>query len=434
MSQRRIIRLPGVPDRAELLRRLSDEPVLMLLDSNKALQEQQDRFSRYDLLLAFGVDEQVAAGERPFERLQERIATTGDWWFGHFSYELKNRIERLKSEHPDPIGFPELFFFRPRVVLVVRGGEAWLEVSGLMEESAAESIVRRILDPGNESPAIATRVLIEPTVSRENYGYNFQKLQEHIARGDIYEVNYCVPFEGIAVSFDPISTYSRLTSLSPMPFSGYYRENDRHLLCASPERFLCKRGNQLHSQPIKGTARRHSDPEADRAVRVALANDPKEQSENVMIVDLVRNDLSRHAAKGSVHVEELFGVYSFRNLHQLISTVSAELREGHSSIAALRDCFPMGSMTGAPKIRAMELIEACENRKRGLYSGAIGYFAPEGDFDFNVVIRSIQYNAVNRLVSYTAGSAITARAEADREYDECLLKAESMRLAVGGGR
>ena len=432
MSQRRIIRLPEVPDRAEVLHRMSDEPVLMLLDSNNTLQEQRDRFSRYDLLLAFGVDEQVAAGDRPFERLQERLESSGDWWFGHFSYDLKNRIERLQSAHPDPIGFPELFFFRPRVVLAVRDGEAWLEVSGLMEESAVEAIVRRIVERGEPSPSTATRVLIEPTVSREAYQRQFQKLQEHIARGDIYEVNYCVPFEGIAESFDPIDTYFRLTALSPMPFSGYYRENDHHLLCASPERFLCKRGNHLHSQPIKGTARRSSDPEQDRAVRVALANDPKEQSENVMIVDLVRNDLSRHAASGSVHVDELFGVHSFRNLHQLISTVSAELRAGHSAMEALRDCFPMGSMTGAPKIRAMELIEAYENRKRGLYSGAIGYFGPDGDFDFNVVIRSIQYHAVNRLVSYTAGSAITARAEADREYDECLLKAESMRLAVGG--
>jgi para-aminobenzoate synthetase component 1 len=403
----------------------------MLLDSNRTAQAQNDPFGQYDLLLAFGVDEQVAAGEQPFERLQERLAATDDWWFGHFSYELKDRIEKLSSGHPDPIGFPELFFFRPRTVFAVRGQDAWLEVPTLMEESAAEAIVQRLLDAETEESTAHTVATLSPVVSPEAYTRAFDSLQQHIARGDIYEVNYCVAFEGVAERFEPIGTYLGLTGLSPMPFSAFYRENDHYLLCASPERFLCKRGRQLHSQPIKGTARRSEDPAEDQRIRQVLAEDPKEQSENVMIVDLVRNDLSRHAAKGSVRVDELFGVHTFRNLHQLISTVTAELREGHSAVEALRDCFPMGSMTGAPKIRAMELIESHENRRRGLYSGALGYFAPGGDFDFNVVIRSIQYNAANRQVSFSVGSAITAKAEAKREYAECLLKAESMLKAVG---
>lgn len=403
----------------------------MLLDSHRTEQVQSDPYSAYDLLLAMGVDEQVAMGEQPFERLQEKIAATDDWWFGHFSYELKNRIERVASAHPDPINFPEIFFFRPRAVVCVRGTEAWLEVPALLEESAAEAIVQRLQSGHEVRTETTNRVTVQATVDREAYGKAFDALQGHIARGDIYEVNYCVAFEGTAESFDPIGTYEKLSAVSPMPFSGYYRENDRYLLCASPERFLCKRERLLHSQPIKGTARRASDPIADQQVRAALAKDPKEQSENVMIVDLVRNDLSRHAAKGSVRVDELFGVHTFKNLHQLVSTVTAELREGHSAVTALRDCFPMGSMTGAPKIRAMELIEAHENRKRGLYSGAIGYFAPGGDFDFNVVIRSIQYNGQNRQVSFTVGSAITAGAEAGREYDECLLKGESMLKALG---
>lgn len=431
MPSRRRIRLPEIPRAETLLTAFADEPVQVLLDSHVSQQMQADRYAAYDLLFAVGVDEQVAAGARPFERLQEKIEQTDDWWFGHFSYELKNRIEDLQSVHPDPIGFPELFFFRPRAVLCVRGGEAWLEIPVLMEESAAEAILQRIPGTGTILPMVQERLTIGPTVSREAYRQTFHALQGHIARGDIYEVNYCIAFEGIAESLEPITTYARLTTLSPMPFSAFYRENGHYLLCASPERFLCKRGKRLYSQPIKGTVRRETDPGKDRQAREALANDPKERSENVMIVDLVRNDLSRNAAKGSVRVEELFGIYTFRNLHQMISTVSAELREGHSSVEALRDSFPMGSMTGAPKIRAMELIEAHETRSRGLYSGAVGYFAPGGDFDFNVVIRSIQYNAAQRLVSFTVGSAITAKADAEREYAECLLKAESLLKALG---
>jgi para-aminobenzoate synthetase component 1 len=158
----------------------------------------------------------------------------------------------------------------------------------------------------------------------------------------------------------------------------------------------------------------------------------KEKAENLMIVDLVRNDLARSSKTGSVKVEELFGIYSFSQVHQMISTVSSQIKETTSAVEAIKNAFPMGSMTGAPKVMAMELIEKYENTKRGLYSGAIGYFAPNSDFDFNVVIRSIQYNESKQYLNFEVGSAITYDSDANLEYEECLLKAQAMMKALAG--
>ena len=197
-------------------------------------------------------------------------------------------------------------------------------------------------------------------------------------------------------------------------------------MCASPERFLARRGKKIISQPVKGTARRGATISEDKLILETLKNDPKEQAENVMIVDLVRNDLSHHAYRGSVKVEELFGLKSFRQIHQMVSTITSEIKNDVPFSEVIKNAFPMGSMTGAPKIRAMELIEEYENTKRGIYSGAIGYITPGGDFDFNVIIRSIIYNSENRYLSFMAGSAITIGADAEKEYEECLLKAVTM--------
>lgn len=186
------------------------------------------------------------------------------------------------------------------------------------------------------------------------------------------------------------------------------------------------------SQPIKGTARRAEDREEDQQIIEALENDPKEHSENVMIVDLVRNDLSRIAEKGSVRVDELCKVYTFTQVHQLISSVRARIAEGIPPVEALRTSFPMGSMTGAPKISAMKIIEELEETRRGLYSGAVGYFSPDGDFDFNVVIRSILYNVKNQYLSFSVGGAITASSIPEKEYEECMIKARAMLQVLSG--
>ena len=225
---------------------------------------------------------------------------------------------------------------------------------------------------------------------------------------------------------EPLAIYQKLNEISEPPFAVYFRNNTQHLLSASPERYLRKEGTKVISQPIKGTAKRSVDTNEDEQSKLNLVHNEKERSENIMIVDLVRNDLSQTATKGSVQVEELCQPYTFKQVHQMISTVISEVEPSTSPIEILRTTFPMGSMTGAPKISAMQIIEELEETKRGLYSGAVGYFTPTNDFDFNVVIRSILYNATNDYLSFSVGSAITSLSDPAMEYEECLLKAKAM--------
>jgi para-aminobenzoate synthetase component 1 len=248
---------------------------------------------------------------------------------------------------------------------------------------------------------------------------------DYINKGDIYEANFCMEFfaEG---EINPISKFQRLNEISKPPFAVYFKNNKHFLLSASPERYLKKEGIKIISQPIKGTAKRFLDAKADEIAKQKLALDLKERSENIMITDLVRNDLSRTAQKGSVQVEELCGIYSFLQVHQMISTVTSLIDNQYSVIEVIKNSYPMGSMTGAPKISAMKIIEELEETKRGLYSGAVGYFTPNGDFDFNVVIRSILYNQENQYISFSVGSAITSLSVPENEYEECLLKANAM--------
>ena len=253
-----------------------------------------------------------------------------------------------------------------------------------------------------------------------------EKLKEEIQYGNIYEVNYCQAFYQEQIQLQPEAFFHQLNAHSPMPFASFYKQNQNVLMGASPERYLCKRGDKLFSQPIKGTYRRGKNSEEDKQLKKALREDLKEQTENVMIVDLVRNDLSRTAAKSSVKVEELFGVYTFPQVHQLISTVSSTLKSNIHFTEAIRSSYPMGSMTGAPKISAMKLIDQHEKTKRELYSGSVGYIDPYGNFDFNVVIRSLLYDTEKQYLSLTVGGAITNQSDAEKEYEECLLKAKAI--------
>src|SRR5690606_12086207 len=227
-------------------------------------------------------------------------------------------------------------------------------------------------------------------------------------------------------SIKPVEIYHALNRISPTPFSVYFKASGRYVISASPERFLCRRGNKLISQPIKGTSPRNPDQVQDEAHKFMLLNNEKEKAENVMIVDLVRNDLTRSARPGSVQVEELFGVYSFRQVHQLISTVVCEKADNLSNTRIIANTFPMGSMTGAPKISALKLAEKYERSRSGVYSGAIGYFGPDGNFDFNVVIRTLLYNASTNYLSFQTGSAITLDSDPEKEYEECILKAQAI--------
>jgi para-aminobenzoate synthetase component 1 len=252
-------------------------------------------------------------------------------------------------------------------------------------------------------------------------------LKQHILRGDCYEINFCQEFFATEATIQPATVYERLSRISPNPFSALYRVQDKWLICASPERFLKKSGDKILSQPIKGTSKRiPDDDKLDASSKESLYKSTKEKSENVMVVDLVRNDLSKICEEGTVGVEELFGIYSFPQVHQMISTISGTLKQQVSFADIIKATFPMGSMTGAPKRNVMKLIEQYEKTKRGIFSGAVGYISPEGDFDFNVVIRSLMYNAGSNYLSFQTGSGITFYSDPEKEYEECMLKAQAI--------
>jgi para-aminobenzoate synthetase component I len=406
---------------AQLLSWSASFPYVTFLNSNVEEQLYKDPYSSFDWLLAVGSEKLNLQNVFP-ELASERKNSRG-WITGYFGYDLKNQLENLYSLNPDTQNADESFFFKPSLIIDKKGDSIFIE--GCSSEQHAAEIANEI---SNCSPALKsadTKPTLKCRVSKEEYISNAKAIMDHIQRGDIYEMNYCIEFFADHFTADPQSLYRSLNELSPMPFSAFLRSDDHYVICASPERFIAKRGSKIISQPIKGTAKRGKTKTEDEQLKKDLFESEKERSENVMIVDLVRNDLSRTANKGTVRVEELCGVKTFRRLHQMISTVVSEVPESLEA-EVIAKAFPMGSMTGAPKVRAMELIEQFENTRRGIYSGAIGYFSPEGNFDFNVVIRSILYNHKKNIVSFNVGSAITINSNPDSEYDECLLKAESM--------
>ncbi len=350
-----------------------------------------------------------------------------DWLFGFFSYELKNQLEKLSSKNTDHAGWPVCHFFRPQVLIMPEpNGIRIGTLPGHPIFADPDRVFNMILKakPLQQSPG--NPVKIQARVDKARYLGQLKAIKEHIQAGDVYEMNYCIEFFSEGANIDPVMVYDALNNVSETPFSCFYMVDEKYLMCASPERFLRKQGAKLISQPIKGTSARGMNKEEDLRLRQELFDDPKERSENVMIVDLVRNDLSRTAVKDSVRVEELFGIYPFRQVNQMISTITSRLHPDCHYLDAIENAFPMGSMTGAPKYRAMQLIDAYEDSCRGLYSGAVGYISPEKNFDFNVVIRSILYNAKNQYLSYMAGSAITIGSDPLREYEESLLKARAM--------
>ncbi len=360
---------------------------------------------------------------KAFEQLQDWLDQKKGWVFGHLGYDLKNEIELLSSKNPDAIFFPDMIFFRPKIVVQLHDNEIIIESS-----LDPELIYKEILSEDYEILYEKKDIEIKSRIEKEEYVSIINKLKEHIQRGDCYEINFCMEFYAQRASIDPVHVYQKLSQHSPNPFSAFYKLDDKMLICASPERYLKKEGSKILSQPIKGTSVRHiNNEEADRKNKTLLQQSAKEKAENVMIVDLVRNDLSKICEEGTVQVDELFGVYSFPQVHQMISTISGQLKKNISFSEIIRATFPMGSMTGAPKKRVMELIEKYEKTKRGIFSGAVGYINPEGDFDFNVVIRSIMYNQSEEYLSYQAGSGITFQCNAEDEWEECLSKVSAIK-------
>ncbi len=385
-------------------------------------------YYEYDFLAAVkAVQFCSPSSGKKIEQLKNFVQKNNQWIFGYFSYDLKNEIEKLESKNLDSIQFPDIQFFIPELVFTSKNNELFIyDQKQQHSTETLKQIVQQIdaidLESLNETHR---NIKILPRFTKDEYLKTVVQLKNHIQRGDIYEINFCQEFFSNS-AIDPLNTWLKLKESSPTPFSCYYKTGNHYLLSSSPERFLKKRENKIISQPIKGTIRRGKTKQEDQLLKEKLFNDPKERAENVMIVDLVRNDLSRTAKKGTVKVEELYGIYSFRQVHQMISTIVSEVEPNVSIIDVIKNAFPMGSMTGAPKIRAMELIEQYEKIKRGLYSGSVGYIKPDKNFDFNVVIRSILYNQLKNYVSFTVGGAITSLSVPENEYEECMVKAQAM--------
>ena len=394
---------------------------VIFLDSN----EYPQKYSNYDCILALDAFTSITTDyHNAFEDLKQYQQTSKDWIFGYLSYDLKNDTEELNSSNFDGLQFPDLFFFQPKKLFLLKNNQLEIQYLNMCDDEVDEDF-NLILNTKVISEENPTSIEIQPRISRDLYLEKVTKMLEYINKGNIYEANFCMEFYA-DTAINPLDKYFSLNAISKPPFAAFFKNNNHFLLSATPERYLKKEGNKIISQPIKGTSKRYSDFDKDEISKNTLALDPKERSENIMITDLVRNDLSRTAKKGSVEVEELCGIYSFLQVHQMISTITSIIDDQYSALDAIKYSFPMGSMTGAPKISAMNIIEELEATKRGLYSGSLGYFTPSGDFDFNVVIRSILYNSSNNYVSFSVGSAITALSIPELEYEECLLKADAM--------
>jgi len=366
----------------------------------------------------------IPDSDDPFQDLKKFYDAEKDWIIGRLNYDLKNNLEDLVSNNYDRLKSEEMSFFIPETLIFIQS-EGML-ISTVDDPDKVFKEIQHFPVPSHVQQSFQ----IECDTSKREYINAVNAIRKQIIKGDFYELNYCMEFFIRVQNIDLANIYLHLNNISPMPFSVFQGMKGQYVLSASPERFLKKSGNNILTQPIKGTMKRDQDPEVDNKLKQRLRHSEKEIAENMMIVDLMRNDLGRSAEPGSTTVPEMFEIYSYNHVHQMISTITAQLRSDVHFVDAIRNAFPMGSMTGAPKIRVMETIEHYEKSKRGMFSGSAGYITPEGDFDFNVLIRSIFYSSKSGYLKFNAGSAITYDAEPESEYNECMLKTRSMREAL----
>lgn len=379
-----------------------------------------------DAIFAAGIEDRfvVDAGVPiDWEALHRWITQENDWIFGWIGYDARLSLERFDGEKQESAGTPVVMLIRPAHVAYVKDKQPVIK-KGSWNDQWNHWLEAKTQHADVQHDYIG--VQWNAGVSAQEYMHHAADLMRQIHLGNIYEANYCIDFTAHHCLDNPEAAWKKLYQITRAPFSGYAQVANWHLLCASPERYINRNENTVISQPIKGTARRSSDAVEDGRLRNDLAYGVKERSENVMIVDLVRNDLSRIAERGSVRVEELFGVHTFNTVHHLISTVSCRVAAMTSFVDILRATFPMGSMTGAPKLSAMQWIGSHERLSRGTYSGTLGFIEPGGNFDFNVVIRSVLYNSDKHELTCNVGGAITALSDLSAEYDECLLKASAV--------
>jgi para-aminobenzoate synthetase component 1 len=398
-------------------------PYAMMLDN---CESGVDRYGRFELLLGLG-----GSGCRRITDWDalKRFATLEDsWLMGAFPYELKNLLEpSLSTLAPESIAFPETAIFVPEIVIAVERDSAEVRFLG----DGAEELIRN-LPPPDFQEKIGKSPQFQSNFSRAEYIETIHRLREHIREGDFYEFNLSQSYFADFRLADPAGLFRKLISLSPVPFAAFLQFGSKALICASPERFLQLHNGQLLSQPIKGTAARGKTASIDRRNMKRLRLSVKEQAENVMIVDLTRNDLHRACRPHTVEVPHLFDIQTFPQLHQMVSTVTGRKAAHLNWLQAFSRIFPPGSMTGAPKVKVMEMIDRYEPNARGIYAGSAGYVSPGGDFDLNVIIRSLVYDDVAEKLSYHVGGAITYDSDPEKEFEETLVKAKGIRALFGG--
>ena len=392
-----------------------------LLDSNSSENNVPDRYFEYDFICAFDAIETLSSCDNSILKFKNFHSKFNDWMFGYFSYDLKDELFNLPSKGIDNLNSDHISFFIPKYVMFVKDNQ--VEVLTHKNKESITSLINQISNYNCNEQKI-NNIAFKARESKKSYLQKINKIKYHIKRGDIYEINYCQEFFNDNILISAHNIFYHLNKLTKSPFASFLKNDKINLMGFSPERYLCKNNSKIISQPIKGTSRRSNDSVEDNYLFNNLLKSKKDISENIMIVDLVRNDLSITAKSGSVNVDKLCGVYSFSNVHQMISTISSELENGTHFTDVIKSSFPMGSMTGAPKKMALTLIDKFEENKRSLYSGSVGYITPGGDFDFNVVIRSLIYNYKRKYLSLSVGGAITSKSIPLKEYEECIIKAQ----------
>ncbi len=388
-------------------------------------QQYQIAPHKYECLLGVEESSSINSDNSKFSDLDNFLTTDGKWKFGHISYDSLNNTNRKPTCKEDYINFPGFFFFIPKYLFVLTENELKITADD------PDELFRQCMQIQEQQTTNAVNKPIQQKLSKDEYISIIKKLQEHILRGDCYEINFCQQFFINDIEIDSEAVFLKLMEISPNPFSAFYKLHDKYLICASPERFLWRERDRILSQPMKGTIKRNvQNNRNDEELKDNLYRSEKERAENVMVVDLVRNDLSKVCRENSIEVEELFGIYTFPQVHQMTSTITGVLKKDATFTDILSATFPMGSMTGAPKQKVMQLIEKYELSTRGIFSGSVGYISPDGSFDFNVVIRSILYNAKKKYLCYMVGSGITFYSDPEKEWEECLLKAEAIKKVL----
>lgn len=402
------------------------------LNSNTQIKTKFPKdYQTFDWLLGLSTKRENLVEKPYFKSLEKLLNNKKKWLLGYLGYDLKNEIENLSSKNEDKFGFENMHFFEPELLIISKNDQTHILKNDLNYSSnKIQELLKQINSKTVSSifkNSKSQQLSPKPNFTKKEYLKKVKSIQKLIKQGIVYELNFCQEFFIENIDIEPFETYKLLNQISPTPFSSFFKTGKKYAFCASPERFLKKESNKLLAQPIKGTIKRGTNKRTDERLKIQLKNDLKEKAENVMIVDLVRNDLAKSSKAGTVKVTELFGIYEFPQVHQMISSIESEILEGISIVDILKNTFPMGSMTGAPKIKVMEKIDALETIKRGIYSGAMGFISPEQNFEFNVFIRGILYDKSKKYLSFQVGGAITYDSIPEQEYEECLLKAKAIK-------